>query len=157
MWDDDDNNFSEEEDNCDPEKERRRVESLPIYQKAEELCELARMIIDSIDNEEVRMIHGNIMLEDSMIIPSRIASAEAVNDYIMKMENATIVKMHARSLQAQSASLVFEDILPKEYLVLLRKEIEAFRGLFKAWVQSFRGLPREDDGWGLFVEGDDKE
>ena len=71
------------------------------------------------------------------------------------MENATIIKIHARSLQTQSASLIFENILPEEYLRLLRKEIESFRFLFKAWIKAFNKCPKEGDGWGLLV--DDEE
>jgi hypothetical protein len=147
MWEDDDD---ANENAYDPEKERNRVESLPIYQKAEELRELTRRIIDSIDDERVRMIHMNTMLEDSIIIPERIAAAEAVDDYLLKLENATIVKIHARSLQNQSVSLLFDGALPKEYLSLLKKETEAFRQLFSQWVKTFDKSERRDDGWGLF-------
>jgi hypothetical protein len=153
MWEDDDENANDED--CDPEKERKRVEALPIFQKAEEIYELTRRIIDSIDNDKVKMLHSNIMLEDSIILAAKIAGAEAVDDFILKMENATIIKIHARSLQTQSASLIYQDILPKEYLLLLRKEIEVFKILFRDWVKSFESANKEGDGWGLFVEGDD--
>ncbi len=158
MWEDDDPDDLPEDDDegCDPEKERRRMEALPIYQKAEEIYELTRRIVDSIDDEQVKMIHSNIMLEDSMLLQVKIAGAEAVDDYMRKMENATLIKLHARSLQAQSASLIFEGILPEEYLLLLRKEIEAFRLLFKEWVKSFDRSGAEGDGWGLFVEDEDE-
>lgn len=148
MWEDEDE--INEDNDCDPEKERNRVESLPVYQKAEEIRDLTRRIIDSIDDERVRMIHMNTMLEDSIVIPERIAAAEAVDDYVLKIENATIVKIHARSLQNQSASLLFDGALPKEYLSLLKKEIETFRLLFCNWVKSFNQQGARDDGWGLF-------
>lgn len=159
MWDDDDDpeDFHEDDDDFDPEKERRRVEALPIFQKAEEICELTRRIVDSIDDEQVRMIHSNMMIENSIVLPAKIAGAEAVDDYMIKMENATLIKLHARSLMAQSASLIFEGILPEEYLLLLRKEIEAFRLLFKEWVKSFDSSTACGDGWGLFVEDEDDD
>jgi hypothetical protein len=147
-WDEDDE--VNDDSGCDPEQERKRVESLPIYQKAEELGDLTRRIIDSIDDEKIRMVYANTMLEDSMIIPDRIAAAEAVNDYIGKMENATIVKIHARSLLNQSASMVFDGSLPKEYLIFLQKEIEQFKLLFREWVSTFGNADKRDDDWGLF-------
>lgn len=152
MWEDDDEN---QESDYDPEKERRRVESLPIFQKAEEIRELTQRIIDSLDDGDIKMIHSNIMLEDSMILSVKIAGAEAVDDFIMKMENATIIKIHARSLQTQTASLLFEEVLPEEYLRLLRKEIEAFRLLFRTWIKTFHKFPKDGDGWGLFVEDEE--
>jgi hypothetical protein len=153
MWEEDDEENMDEDD-YDPEKERNRVEALPIFQKAEEIRELTRRIIDSIDNAEIKMIHSNIMLEDSLIIPAKIAGAEAVDDFIIKMENATIIKIHARSLLAQTASLILLEILPEDYMRLLRKEIESFRLLFKEWIKTFRKSHKEGDGWGLFVEDD---
>jgi hypothetical protein len=151
MWEDDEEELSEE-NAYDPERERKRVELLPVYQKAEEIRDLTRRIIDSIDDERVRVIHMNTMLEDSIIIPERIAAAEAVDDYVLKMENAIVVKIHARSLQNQSASLLFEGALPGEYLTLLRKEIETFRQLFKSWTKTFNASEKKDDGWGLFCD-----
>jgi len=151
MWEDDDNEHDDDDD-YDPEKERKKLESLPIFQKAEEIRELTRRIIDSMDDDEVKMIHSNIMLEDSIIIPAKIAGAEAMDDFILKMENATVIKIHARSLQAQTSSLLFENAVPEEYLRLLRKEIESFRLLFIEWIKTFHQFPKEGDGWGLFVE-----
>lgn len=156
MWEDNDDEMNEDDDKYDPEKERKRVEALPIFQKAEEILELTRRIIDSIDDEEVKMIHRNSMLDDSMVIPAKIAGAEAMDDYILKMENATLIKIHARSLQTQAASLIMMEILPEDYLRLLRKEIEAFRLLFREWIKTFHKAHKEGDGWGLFVEDDDK-
>ena len=149
MWEEEDDDLNDE-NKFDPEKERYRVESMPVFQKAEEIRDLTRRIIDSIDDERVRMIHMNTMLEDSIIIPERIAAAEAVDDYVLKIENATIVKIHARSLQNQSVSLLFDGALPKEYLSLLKKEIEAIRLLFIDWVKTFNRKDARDDGWGLF-------
>jgi hypothetical protein len=157
MWDDNDNDNLPDDDDCDPEKEQRRVESLPIYQKAEEIAELTRRIVDSIDDEEVRMLHSNTMLEDSIALSAKIAGAEAVNDYIIRMENATLIKIHARRLQTRSASLIFAGVLPEEYLRLLRKEIDTFRLLFKQWVKSFDCCDKDGDGWGLFVDDETPE
>jgi hypothetical protein len=154
MWEDDEENMDDDND-YDPEKERKRMEALPIFQKAEEIRDLVRRIIDSVDDSEFKMIYSNIMLEDSIVIPAKIAGAEAINDYIIKMENATIIKIHARSLQTQAASLILMEILPEDYLRLLRKEIEAFRLLFREWIKTFDSAHKEGDGWGLFVEDDD--
>ena len=150
MWQDDDD--MNEQNDCDPEKERNRVESLAIFQKAEELRDLTRRIIDSIDDERVRMIHMNTMLEDSIVIPERLAAAEACEEYVSKMEHAMIVKIHARSLLNQSTSLLFDGALPKEYLSLLNKETTTFRDLFRSWVKGFKKEGSKDDEWGLFSQ-----
>ena len=151
MWDDDD-----DDSGYDPEEERRKLESLPIYQKALEIFDLTSRIADTFDKDEsVKPYHG-IMVEDSAIIPAKIAGAEAMDDYILKMENAVIIKIHARSLFTQTAALGYLTGVDEEYLQLLRNEIEEFKLLFKAWVKTFEiNTTKEGDGWGLFVTDED--
>jgi hypothetical protein len=68
------------------------------------------------------------------------------------MENATIIKIHARSLLTQTSSAKYLHLQDERYLKLLRDEIESFRVLFKEWVATFEsGTTKEGDGWGLFV------
>jgi hypothetical protein len=149
MWEDDDDN----EADFDPEEERRKLESNPIFQKAEEIRELAQRIVETMDkNDPESEIQSSLMLEDSMIIPAKIAGAEAMDDFILKMENAVIIKIHARSLLARTSSLKYLELVDPEYLQLLRDEIEAFRVLFRKWVTTFHiDTTKEGDGWGLFV------
>ncbi len=150
MWEDDDDN---DENEYDPEEEQRKLESLPIYQKALEILDLTQQIVDTFVDEEKAKYHREIMLESAMIIPAKIAGAEAMDDYILKMENATVIKIHARSLLTQTSSAKYLDLQDERYLKLLRDEIEAFRLLFLQWVASFEnGTTKEGDGWGLFVK-----
>lgn len=153
MWEDED----DDEPDFDPEEERRKLESKPVFQKAEEIRELAQRIIDTMDkNDPESAIQSSLMLEDSLIIPAKIAGAEAMDDYILKMENAVIIKIHARSLLTRTSSLKYLELVDAEYLQLLRDEIEAFRLLFKDWVATFDiDTTKEGDGWGLFVPDND--
>lgn len=151
MWEDDDDNDSD--DDYDPEEEQRKLESLPIYKKALDILDLTQQIVDTFNDEDTAKIHRHIMLEDAMIIPAKIAGAEAMDDYILKMENATVIKIHARSLLTQTSSAKYLDLQDERYLKLLRDEIESFRLLFKAWIATFEnGTTKEGDGWGLFVQ-----
>jgi hypothetical protein len=149
MWEDDDDN---DDNDYDPDEEQRKLEALPIYKKALEILDLTEQIVDTFNEEDRARIHRQNMLEDAMIIPAKIAGAEAMDDYILKMENATIIKIHARSLLTQTSSAKYLHLQDERYLKLLRDEIEAFRILFKQWVTTFEnGTTKEGDGWGLFV------
>lgn len=67
------------------------------------------------------------------------------------MENATIIRKAARELYVQAGSLRFEeDILDKDYILLLRKEIDEFRLLFIDWVAGFDMWNYIKEDWGLF-------
>lgn len=148
MWEDDD----DDESDFDPDEERRKLESLPIYQKALEIFDLTRRITDTFDKDDNIRPYHEIMIEDSTIIPAKIAGAEAMDDYILKMENAVLIKIHARSLFTQTAALAYLTQVDEEYLQLLRNEIEEFRHLFRKWVETFEiDTTKEGDGWGLFV------
>lgn len=153
MWEEDD----DDESDYDPEEERKKLESMPLFQKAEEILELTQRIVDTLDKSDPHAeVHSSVMLEDAMIIPAKIAGAQAVDDYILKMENATIIKIHARSLLTQTSSLKYLELVDPAYLQLLRNEIESFRYLFKNWIQTFEiDTTKEGDGWGLFVKDDD--
>lgn len=150
MWDDSDDDQSDND--YDPERERKKLESLPIYMKAMDILDLTEQIVDTFKDDEMGKIHQEIMMQDAMLIPAKIAGAEAMDDYILKMENATVIKIHARSLLTQTASAKHLALQDARYLQLLRDEIELFRKLFKEWVASFEnGTTKEGDGWGLFV------
>ena len=150
MWEDDDDS---DDSDYDPEAERRKLEALPIYKKALEILDLTQQIVDTFRDEETAKIHQQIMLEDAMIIPAKIAGAEAMDDYILKMENATIIKVHARSLMTQTNAANYLDLQDARYLQLLRDEIEIFRQLFRDWIATFEfGTHKEGDGWNLFVK-----
>ena len=91
------------------------------------------------------------MMEDAMMIAAKISGAEAVDLYDIKMENATIIRKCARELYVRAGSLRFEeDIKDKEYIELLRNEIEEFRLLFIDWVASFDQWNYIIDRWELF-------
>jgi hypothetical protein len=142
MWEDEDDN----DNDYDPEEERRKLEALPIYQKALEIYDLTRRITDTFDKD------------DQSNPPAKIAGAEAMDDYILKMENAVVIKIHAKSLLAQTSAIAYLTNIDDAYIQLLRNEIEEFRHLFIKWVQSFEiDTTKEGDGWGLFIPDTDEE
>jgi hypothetical protein len=132
---------------------RDELHQLPLYQKAEQIFKITEGLVEIVpaDNEFLQETTVRFMLEDAMIIPAKIAGAHAVELYDLKMENATIIRKAARELYVQAGSLRFEkDILDKDYIHLLRKEIDEFRLLFIDWVAGFDMWNYIKDDWGLF-------
>ena len=132
---------------------RNELEKFPLYQKAEQIFKITQGLVEIIpaDNEFLQETRVRFMLENAMIIPAKIAGAQAVELYDLKMENATIIRKAARELYVQAGSLRFEeDITDKDYILLLRKEIDEFRLLFIDWVASFDVWNYIKDDWGLF-------
>lgn len=132
---------------------RDRLNNLPIYKKAEEIFQLTDALIKTLptDDEFLQETTARFMLEDAMIIPVKISGAEAVELYDLKMENAAIIRKAARQLYVNAGSLRYEEnVENKEYIQLLRNEIEAFRLLFIDWVAGFDAWNYIIDRWGLF-------
>jgi hypothetical protein len=132
---------------------RDSLKNLLIYKKAEEIFQLTDALIKTLpaDDELLQETTVRFMLEDALIIQVKISGAEAVELYDLKMENAAIIRKAARELYVRAGSLQYEDkVENKEYIELLRNEIEAFRLLFIDWVAEFDAWNYIIDRWGLF-------
>lgn len=133
--------------------QRDKTEQMAIYQKAGQIFQITQGLVQIIpaENEFLQETTVRFMMEDAMTIPTKIAGAEAGDLYDLRMENAAIIRKAARDLYVQAGSLRFEESIPdKDYILLLRKEIEEFRLLFIDWVASFDMWNYIKDDWGLF-------
>ena len=147
-------------DDDDEHKSRDEVKNMPIYKKAWEIMELADKIAETAKNTDLldiseaeqSMFEDNIsyLRQNAMIIPAKIAGAEAVDIYDLKMENATIIRKAARELLTDTTGMKMHGFRDHDYIQLLRDEIEEFRILFAEWVKTFDQWNYIIDRWGLF-------
>ncbi|TDW51930.1 hypothetical protein EV144_101608 [Flavobacterium sp. 270] len=129
------------------------IHKMPIFQKAEQIFQLTQGLVQIVplENEFLQETVVKFMLENAMIIPAKIAGAEGVDLYDLRMENATLIRKAAKELYVQVGSLRFEKgIRDKDYIELLRNTIEEFRFLFIDWVAGFDKWSYIKDNWGLF-------
>jgi hypothetical protein len=98
--------------------------------------------------------YKSMMMEDVMIMNTKLRGAEAGDLYSIRMENAVIIKTHAVSLLTATSGLKMIGLSNNKYLQLLRDEIEEFRKLFVEWINSFDKTNDIPDGWGLFYDPD---
>jgi hypothetical protein len=127
---------------------RDSLKNLPVYTKAEEIFQLTDALIKTFPavDEFLQETTIKFLLEDAMIILAKISNAEAVELYDLKMENAAIIRKAARELYVNVGSLRFEEkVENKEYIELLRNEIDEFRLLFIDWVAGF-------DAWNYIID-----
>ncbi|WP_111672663.1 hypothetical protein [Algoriphagus litoralis] len=150
MWDDFEENEEDDESEFDPKAHRDQIYSHPLMKKASEIVSLTHALVGSLD-EARKELYGGMMMEDATLISVKFAGAEGVNDFILKMENATIMKVHARHLNSMTYQLALEETHAEEHLNLLREAIAEFKVLFVEWVRGFDSADRYDDGWGLFI------
>ena len=95
------------------------LQHFPLYQKAKQIFKITQGLVEIVpaDNEFLQETTVRFMLEDAMIIPAKIAGAQGVDLYDLKMENATIIRKAARDRYVQAGSLRFEDdVQDKDYI-----------------------------------------
>jgi hypothetical protein len=144
--------FDDDEDQSESAQDRLNVHKMPIMIKAQEIFKMTQIIVDTIPISEDELPVRELMLADAMMITVKITGAEAGDLYTLRMENAVIIKIHARSLMTFATSLGFDSDKHDDYIDLLRNEIEEFKILFKEWVAGFDIKHDIPDDWGLFNE-----
>ncbi|WP_310593803.1 hypothetical protein [Flavobacterium sp.] len=129
-----------------------KTQQLPIYKKAILIVKLVDSLTASFPDDNELMFHIKaVMNEDAVLLPSKIAGAEAGKLYSIKMQNAAIIRYHALNLYVQVGGLsMFENLTDQKYIKHIRTEIENFRLLFIDWVSSFDTSNYIWDDWELF-------
>ena len=127
-----------------------------LFNKAMEIFDLVDNIMDAapegVEGNLGEMLKAQVaaMRSDAMLIPIKISGAEGGALYDLRMENATFVRKAARDLVVGLRGLEVFGYDAPDYFNLLRTEIEEFRKLFLAWVESFDKGKYIVDDWGLF-------
>ena len=94
--------------------------------------------------------YQGMMLGDAMQVAVKIRSSEAGGIYVIRMENASIIRKNAQAIQSSMLMFMAENVIEKEYGEIIRHEIEVFKELFRKWVSTFEKDEFTDE-WGLFV------
>jgi hypothetical protein len=120
--------------------------SLPVYQKALELCTLSRELASFVtynknmltlyQSQSLRDHIADSLLTDAVLIPQQIARAETSDSVSDRMKSATFIGIMIRNISAYCNGLEQDGVREKEYLHLLRREIRIFRKSFKKWRKS---------------------
>jgi hypothetical protein len=129
-----------------------RKQPSAIMRKAQELFRLIDAFSQTINEEDLLQKERiQLMKEDSFAIAPKIAGADAVDLYDIKMQNAALIRKHAMDLFVTIGSFRFDEGKAElKYIELIREEIEEFRLLFVDWVNTFDPWDYVIDRWGMF-------
>ncbi len=130
------------------QQQKERIDQLPVMVKAREIFEITYALTEAFEADDDSLRLRERMMESACTLGPKIAGAEAGDFYTIRMENAVLIKMSARDLQAQNSLLMSENLVDASYTLLLRKSIQDFRELFVEWVASFDRNNDIEDGWG---------
>lgn len=91
----------------------------------------------------------NMLMGDAYEVGAKIRSSEAGGLYMIRMENAAIIRKNAQYIKISTNGFMMDGLMEEEHRTIICNEIDKFREIFKQWVASFQKDECEDD-WGLF-------
>lgn len=128
----------------DPDGQELNFEymKLPVFRQGMEVLDtvntIAELVTDAAEQQEKIVLETvRIMLEDMQIVLAKIAGAEGADLYGLQIENAYIIKAHARNVQVSTNMLKMSDTVDASYIQLLRDQVDEFRKAYLDWVNGF--------------------
>ncbi len=124
-----------------------------LYQQWREVFDLGIAIADSLTDNALMNDEDStkrLMYENLMIVGAKIMSAAGDTLYVIKMENAAIIRVNCTQLMEQIGFAVMTDMADERHQQVIRQAMDKFRLLFRQWVSTFQKDEYEDE-WGLFV------
>ncbi len=126
-----------------------KYEKLPVYQKAQELFDLAEVIADSLKEDQMKEHLAAQMFTNAALIQAKIAGAEGGGLYSLRMQNAVLIKLAVQDMfNAVSFSSMVE-INEEDYVDLMRDKVEEFRLVFIDWIRGFDKTYDIPDNWAI--------
>ncbi len=155
-WDEDDfSKFEEEGEDWKPKPTREACKLL--YKQWQQIVLMLNGAFESMNIEdemgspkEYWEDYKGMILGDAFQVAVKIKSSESGELYMIRMENASIIRKNAQFIASSILVMSKENQIDKEHGEVIRAEIDKFRELFKKWVSTFERDEFEDE-WGLFI------
>ncbi len=136
----------------------KNIRTVPVYRKALELCHMSREFASYVSyNKDLLQLYksnslrdniADSLLTDTILIPQQIAMAEFSRSLTVRIKSAKFISVMIRNILSYCNGLEKDGLKEKEYLNLLRGEIQSFRKSFKVWRKSI-GKSSGDPSWGF--------
>ncbi|MCZ4243067.1 hypothetical protein [Pedobacter punctiformis] len=134
-----------------PETEKSRLKALSaktLYNQARAVYKYAALFCETLKGEMADLT-SNLIMQNALIICPKIVGAEGADIYVLRMENASIIRTNCRELEIQVRAADMLRICAPEYKDIMLNEIEKFRLIFIEWVKLFEKDQYKDE-WGLY-------
>jgi hypothetical protein len=126
-----------------------KYRKLPIFQKSEEILELAEVIADALKEDSKREHLASEIISNAMIMQVKIAGAEGGGLYSLKMQNAVVIKIAAQDMLNAVIFSAMVNLNEEDYVQLMRDKVEEFRLAFLDWIRGFDKSYDIPDNWGI--------
>lgn len=122
----------------------KNLRTVPVYRKALELCTMSREIASYVTfnkdllklykSNSLRDIIADSLLTDTILIPQKIAQTEFSVSQDERLKNVSYINIMIKNISSYCTGLERDGVKEKEYLNLLRQEINSFRRSFNKWI-----------------------
>ncbi len=126
-----------------------KYEKLPVYQKAQELFDLAEVIAESLKEDEMKEHLAAQMFSNAAMIQAKIAGAEGGGLYSLRMQNAVLIKLAVQDMFNAVSFASMVEINEEDYVDLMRDKIDEFRLVFNDWIRGFDKTYDIPDNWAI--------
>jgi hypothetical protein len=146
---------SEEEEGEDWKPNPTREACKTMFGKWQEVVFLLNGIIAPFlekgeGDESMMSFTARDLFADACMVGAKIKSSEAGGIYVIRMENAAIIRKLAQGIATHLLLFIEDTDVDESYIEVVRSEISAFRLLFIDWVRTFEKDEYTDE-WGLFI------
>lgn len=118
--------------------------NLPVYKKAIEIFRVSRAIACSIsDNRNILEMEnskelnhrfaGELVIDALAIVPE-LAVVQNTSSHSLRLKRARKIQKAARGILQKCRKLEFKGVKEKEFLSLLKSEIQQFNRIFADWI-----------------------
>jgi hypothetical protein len=129
-----------------------KYEKLPVYQKAQELFDLAETIADALKEDDMKEHLAAQMFSNAALIQAKIAGAEGGGLFSLRMQNAVLIKLAVQDMFNAVSFASMVKINEEDYVDLMRDKVEEFRLVFVDWIRSFDKTYDIPDNWAIRFE-----
>jgi len=126
-----------------------KYEKLPVYQKAQELFDLAEVIADALKEDEMKEHLAAQMFTNAAMVQAKIAGAEGGGLYSLRMQNAVLIKLAVQDMLNAVSFASMVEINEEDYVDLMRDKVDEFRLVFNDWIRSFDKTYDIPDNWAI--------
>jgi hypothetical protein len=112
-----------------------KFEKLPVYQKSQELFDLADVIAESLKEDSMKEHLAIQMCSNAALIQAKIAGAEGGSLYSLRMQNAVLIKLAVQDMFNAVSFASMVKINEEDYVQLMREKVEEFRLVFVEWIR----------------------
>jgi hypothetical protein len=126
-----------------------KYRKLPVFQRSEELLELANIIAETLKEDDKKEHLATEILTNAMLIQVKIAGAEGGSLYSLRMQNAVLIKFAVQDMFNAVVFAAMVEINEEDYVELMREKIEEFRLAFVDWIRGFDKSYDIPDNWAI--------